>query len=169
MPPKDNQFQELAAALARTPAELRELGRLRLGGDLSYNFDRFSFESEFITAHVDDDIPELDVDLGFYYATLGYALAEDLLVYGSYWFVKADVALLVADVSLLNPGESETEKEDVSVPNAGISYNLTDGIRLKGHYARVRTSEYRRFTSQNRIEEEEDNFSVYSAAISVVF
>ena len=79
-----------------------------------------------------------------------------------YWIVKSRFAVLV-------PDDEMVEKEEILTPNAGISYDLDGRIRLKTHYARVRADEHRRFITEDRIEEEEDNFSVYSAAVSVFF
>ena len=159
---EDNQFQEIADTLGRPPEDLKELPRKRLGGDLSYNYSRFSFESEFISSGIDPDLPELEVDVDFYYATLSYNFTEQLLFYGSYWIAKSRL-------SVLAPDDEMVEKEEILTPNAGVSYDLDERIRLKVHYARVKADEHRRFITEDRIEVEEDNFSVYSAAVSVFF
>ena len=159
---KKNDFIDLADTLGRTPSELEGLPKMRLGGDLSYNFANFSFESEFITVNVDEGIPELELDLDFYYATLGYHFTEQLFIYGSYWFVDVHIALLA-------PGDEETEDEDIHTTNIGVSYNLNDRIRLKGQFARVKSDEEHRIIYQNEVRKEEDNFSVYGVAVSVFF
>ena len=121
-----------------------------------------SFESEFISSGIDPDLPELEVDVDFYYATLSYNFTEQLLFYGSYWIAKSRL-------SVLAPDDEMVEKEEILTPNAGVSYDLDERIRLKVHYARVKADEHRRFITEDRIEVEEDNFSVYSAAVSVFF
>ena len=85
MPTNTNNFTELAEILNRPFADLSEIPTTRLGGDLSFNVANFSLESEFISVYVDDGIPELELDLDFYYATLGYNFTDELFVYGSYW------------------------------------------------------------------------------------
>jgi hypothetical protein len=75
---KTNGFIELAPLLGRQQADLQELPLTRLGGDLSYNLAKISFESEFIHVDVETGIPELELALKFYYATLGYRFTNAL-------------------------------------------------------------------------------------------
>jgi hypothetical protein len=170
---KRNEFIGFAEILGRQPSELQELPAIRLGGDLSYNLANFSLESEFITVNVDEGIPELKLDLDFYYATLGYYFTDKLFAYGSYWVTKAYFAVLATE-------NGKIEDEEILVPNAGISYNLNDRIRLKGQYARVTSDDvYARVTSddvlhlisEDRIEikKDKEKFGVYAIAVSVFF
>jgi hypothetical protein len=159
---KDNQLQDLTEALGVPQAVLEEVPIIRLGGDLSYRFKDFYFESEFISVNIDDKIPELALDLDFYYATLGYNITDLLMLYGSYWDMEARTDLLA-------PGDKIKETENIRVSSVGVSFDLNDSIRLKAHYARVKNDELRRFISQDRVEKERDNFKVYAAAISIIF
>ena len=159
---KENEFMDFAQAIGRTPSELQELPVTRLGGDLSYNFANFSLESEFIIANIDEGFPELELDLDFFYATLGYHFTEELFVYGSYWVIKSHVALLA-------PGNEFEEDEETLVPNIGASYDLSDRMRLKGQFARVKSNDFIHLISQDTLIKEEDNFSVYAIAVSIFF
>lgn len=159
---KKNDFMEFADTLGRQPSELQGMPKTRLGGDLSYNFANFSFESEFIIVDFDEGIPELELDLDFYYATLGYHLTEQLYVYGSYWYMDLHRAFLF-------PDNGEVVDATIFTPNVGVSYNVNDRLRLKGHYARVKENEDLRLISQGEVTKKEDNFSVYAVAASVFF
>jgi hypothetical protein len=159
---KSNEFIGLADTLGRRTAELKNLPVTRLGGDLSYNFANFSLESEFIIVDVHDSIPELELALNFYYATLGYRFTNELFGYGSYW---------VTDVhaTFLSPGAEEIRDEDILISTLGISYDLSDRIRLKGQFARVANNETIQLLSQDSVKEREEKFNVWAIAISVFF
>jgi hypothetical protein len=159
---KSNGFIGLADTLGRQPAELQELPFTRLGGDLSYNLANFSFESEFIKVAVEAGIPEVDLALNFFYATLGYHFTNALYGYGSYWFTNAQVTVLI-------PGDEKMEDEDIIVSTAGISYDLNDRIRLKGQFARVRDYDKIKSVSQNSLKKQQDKFNVWAIAVSVFF
>jgi hypothetical protein len=159
---RSSKFQEIAPHVGRPATDLQELPRLRLGGDLSYDWGRFSLESEFIRVFIDDDLPELEVDANFYYATLGYHLSDKLFAYGTYWAIDLRIAALA-------PDEGVIEKENILTPGFGASYQLGDNIRLKAQYARVKDEDNLRFLTENRVEKERDNFSVYTVAISAFF
>ncbi|MCI0699352.1 hypothetical protein L0337_46035 [candidate division KSB1 bacterium] len=161
---KSNDFIELADTLRRQPAELQELPLTRLGGDLSYNLANFSFESEFITVDVHTGIPELGLALDFYYATLGYRFTNELSGYGSYWVTDVHVAML-------SPDNEEMRDEDLHVSTMGIFYDLNDGIRLKGQFARVREHEKIQLISQlsQDLVVKKDKFNVWAIAVSVFF
>jgi hypothetical protein len=159
---KRNEFITLAPSLGRPPAELQELPTTRLGGDLSFHLANFSIESEFIMVNVNEDIPEIEFELGFYYATLGYHFAEALFVYGSYWFTDAHAKVLA-------PNQKVIRDNDIFVPTAGISYDLNDRIRLKGQLARVTSHETLQFISKDFVEERRDEFNIGTIAVSVFF
>src|SRR5574341_1465054 len=159
---KINDFMDLAPLLGRQPAELQELPITRLGGDLSYNFAKFSLESEFIMVDVHTGIPELELALDFYYATLGYHFTEELFGYGSYWYMIAHTAMFI-------PGDGSKEDEDLFVPTIGMSYDLNDRIRLKGQFARVIDHCKIQLVSQDVVEKNQDEFNVWAIAVSVFF
>jgi hypothetical protein len=161
---KANEFIEFADSLSRQPAELQELPLTRLGGDLSYNLANFSFESEFIMVDVDEGIPELELALSFYYATLGYHFTNELFGYGSYWVTDAHSALPM-------PGNKKIRDEDILVSNIGISYDLNDRIRLKGQLSRIKINLKRQriFEDKNLVEKNLDKFTIGAIAVSVFF
>jgi hypothetical protein len=158
---KTNNFLGLTGLLGRVPNELRELPKTRLGGDLSYNFANVVFESEFITTNLDEGISELELDLDFYYATLGYQFSEQVFMYASYGVTHGRFKLLDAD--------PEIEDEDIIVPTIGLTYNLGDRIRLKGQYARVSSEDVSQFVSQGIVLKSKDTFNFYTLAASIVF
>jgi len=159
---KINHFMYIAQYIGRNPSELKEVPAIRLGGDFSYGFGNFWFESEFILVDIKTGIPELDLNLEFYYATLGYYWTEKLFIYGSYWITESHITILFTD-------EDFKEDEGILIPNFGIAYNLTDRIRMKAHYSKVKSNDTIRLILPNRITKKEDNFSVYALAISVFF
>jgi hypothetical protein len=157
-----NDFINLAPLLGRQPAELEELPVTRLGGDLSYHFANFSFESEFILVDVHTGIPEMELALAFYYATLGYHFTEELFGYGSYLYTDVHRALLIPDVGV-------KEDEDLFVPTMGLSYDLNDRIRLKGQFARIIDQDKLQLVSQDVVVKTEATFNVWALAVSVFF
>lgn len=159
---KINEFISWADSLGRPPADLQELPVTRLGGDLSYNLANFSLESEFIKVMVREGIPELNLALDFYYATLGYHFNNELFGYGSYWVTDVHVTKLI-------PDDGRKEDEDIVVSTLGLSYDLNDRIRLKGQFARVRDHENIQLVSKNSIKKSQDKFNVWAIAVSVFF
>jgi hypothetical protein len=159
---KRNDLMYIAEDIGRQPSELKEIPAIRFGGDLSYGFGDFWFESEFIRVDVNSGIPELDLGLEFYYATLGYYWTEKLFIYGSYWITQSKINILFTN-------ENYEEEEEILVPNFGVAYNLTDRIRMKAQYARVRSDDMIKEGLPRMTTKDEDNFSVYAVAISVFF
>ncbi len=159
---KTDQFVRLASVLRRPPSNLRGLPITRLGGDLSFNLARFSYESEFIILDVNTGMPELELDLKFYYATLGYNFSNTLLGYASYWRTNGHNAFLV-------PGAETIEDEVIHITTLGLAYDLNDRIRLKSQWARVRDQGTIQIGSQDAIITIRDKFTIISAAVSVFF
>jgi hypothetical protein len=157
-----NDFVSYADTIGRQPSELKETPAIRFGGDLSYGFGDFWFESEFIKVDINSEIPELGLGLEFYYATLGYYWTERLFIYGSYWITQSKITILFTD-------EDYKEEEEILVPNFGVAYNFTDRIRMKAQYARVRSDDTIRKSPPHMVDKQEDNFSVYAVAVSVFF
>lgn len=156
---KRNDFMSQAPHIGRKPSELKEIPQIRVGSDLSFHVANFSFESELIIVDIDTDIPEMNLGLEFYYATLGYYFTEKLFAYGSYWITKANITLPV-------PGAKFKEEEEILVPNIGAAYNFSDRISIKGQFARVKSDD---IIYQAATVKVDDNFSVYAIAISVFF
>jgi len=159
---KDNFLESEAAELEIPRAELNERPKIRIGGDLSYNFANFSFESEFIKVNFEEGIQELDIEVDFYYATLGYHVIEQLLIYGSYWLLGTHVAILA-------PGNASIEDEDIKVATIGASYNMLDRVRLKAQFSRVRLDEELQLLPEGVVTRTEDNFSIFALAVSIIF
>lgn len=159
---KTDQFVRLASVLRRPPSDLRGLPIVRFGGDLSFNLARFSYESEFILLDVNTGIPELELDLNFYYATVGYNFSNTLLGYASYWKTNGHNAFLV-------PGAETIEDENIYIATLGLAYDLNDRIRLKSQWARVRDQGTIQFVAQDAVITIQDKFTIVSAAVSVFF
>lgn len=127
---KSNDFDDAAELLNIDPKELKDIPRLRIGGDFSFIFNRIEFESEFINVRYDEDIGGLDVDRDFYYINLGYQVSEPLFLYFGYY--KTDERIRAADLqtSLI-----------IETPGVGVSYKFNDRMQFKAQYARVRVSD----------------------------
>ena len=140
--------------------DLTDRPKFRYGGDFSYAYRRWSFNSEYISANFDEGTPRLELDLDFYYATLGYYLTEQTHLYVTYW----DTEFHVLD---LDSGLHDEENDDIRVYSTGVSFSVGDRIRLKAQVARVLSTETRRTAAQNLVER--DKFSVSSVAVSILF
>ncbi len=160
---KDNAAEELAPELNIPRSELSAIPKIRFGGDLSYNFANFSFESEFIRVSLERDRPKLERNLDFYYATLGYHFTEALFIYGSYWFLDSHAGLPAL------PNERKEEDEDIKVATFGASYKMMDKVRLKAQFARVRLDDEEQLLPEGMVTRTEDNFSIFALAVSVIF
>lgn len=159
---KSNGFVSVAPFLGRPAADLQEMPLKRWGGDLSYNLADFSFESEVIKVNLDAGIPEVDLGLEFFYATLGYRFTNAIYGYGSYWVTDVNVKVLI-------PGEKRIDDEEIVVSTAGLAYDLNDRIRLKGQFARVRDHDKINFISLAVLEKQQEKFNIWSIAVSVFF
>lgn len=160
---KDNAAEELAPELNIPRSELSAIPKTRFGGDLSYNFANFSFESEFIKVSLDKDNPKLERSLDFYYVTLGYHFTEALFIYGSYWFLDSHAALPAL------PNERKVEDEDIKVATFGASYKMMDKVWLKAQFARVRLDHEEQLLPEGMVTRTEDDFSIFALAVSVLF
>ncbi len=145
-----NLFQTGAEALGHNPADFKEVRRIRLGTDLSGHFGDYHFESEYIRVRYDDDIPDFLIRLEFYYLTFGYQWTEEFSSYVSYWVEEDELTTL--------------GKGRIEVPNAGLRYDLTDGIALKVGYAVGRSRETPPTEGTTK-----SDLNFYTAAISAVF
>jgi hypothetical protein len=142
--------------------DLTDRPKFRYGGDFSYAYRRWLFNSEYISANFDEGTPRLEVDLDFYYVTLGYSLTEQTHLYATYWDTESHILDLDSE-------QHDEENEEIQVYSTGVSFGISDRIRLKAQVARVITSEMRRTRAQNLVEKERDNFSVSSVAVSTLF
>ena len=139
------------------PDRFKEVPRIRIGIDLSYNYYNFAFESEFIRVAYDFDIPNFKFDKHFYYATLGYYLSDPLFIYASYWVTEE----YYPPYTIYN--NKNPEELEITVPNFGFAYNLSDRVKMKFHYA------YVGIHSGNQAIYKDRFFHFISSAISVFF
>ncbi|MFQ6115831.1 MAG: porin [bacterium] len=157
-----NGFPSVEAVTGNPPVYFNEVPRTRLGGDLSYHLEKFSFEAEFIIVTYDDDMPEVCIDKTFYYGTLGYQVTEQLFVYASYWVTEEE---FTQELDFLDAPVVVSGKSDIKVPTIGVSYNLNDRVTLKGQFAPVDIEpEIPSLQLRQEIE-----FNHYSIAASVFF
>lgn len=162
-----NLLQNAAMFLDVPSTSLEEILRTRLGVDLSYHFDRFSFESELIRVLYDDNLPEIAINKTFYYATLGYTVSEQLFVYGSYWFTREDF------FGFFPAFEQElvlvSGKSDIKVPTFGVAYRLNDRITFKAQFAPVDLQVKPNVPVPELQKVADEEFNHYSLAASVFF
>ncbi|HEX9654381.1 MAG TPA: porin [bacterium] len=159
---KDNIFESRAADFDIPRPEWNEIPKTRLGGDLSYEYANFSFESEFIKVDMEKDTPGLSANLDFYYATLGYRVTEKLFLYSSYWVMDSRLVVLT-------PGLEVSEGGDIRVYTLGGWHRLTDRISLKAQFSRVISKEENHLITEDETTTVRDNFSVFGLAVSVFF
>ncbi len=72
-------------------------------------------------------------------------------------------------VAVLAPGNAEIDDDEIEVFTLGASHDLTDRIRLKAQFSRVKCDDELQLLSQGVIITERDDFSVFGLAISVIF
>ena len=158
-----NGLTVFATELGMPAMKLEDRPKVRYGADFSYGQGSWWFNSEYIVADFDTGTPRLELDLDFYYWTLGYNLSEQLLAYITYWDTEAHQ---VVESSTTSP-EDEVH-EDIRVYSAGASYSVGERIRLKAQYARVIDDDRLRYFSTGTTEKK-NRFGVSSVAVSVLF
>ena len=141
-----------------SPNKFKDIQRVRLGGDLSFNYGNFTFESEYIRVTYDYDISDFNTDRKFYYATLGYYATENLFVFLSYWSMTENFPPYTVYFKNEN-----TENLKYITPNFGVSFNISDRIILKAHYASVKLK------SSNKNIFPDRRFHFMATAVSVFF
>ena len=146
-------YNYLGTRIELPPESIDGLRRIRLGGDLSLHLWNFDLEGEIIEVFFDDDSKDFNMDKKFYYSTLGYHINEKLFAYLSYWYTNEK---LFSGVSNVNTAVK------VTVPTAGLSYDLLDRLRLKAQFGAVKV------TIAN-IPEGDVKFNYHSLAVSVFF
>jgi hypothetical protein len=117
----------LEEAFNRPPGSLEEVPRYRTGVDLSVEWRSLQFWSEGIGVFYDEDEPDLDAEKSFFYMTIAYTFWEKLLVYVSYMELKWNLTLPGPTGS----GDFETAELTSKVPNIGVSFALSDRVKLK--------------------------------------
>ncbi|MCB2230472.1 porin [bacterium] len=114
----------------------RELGRYRLGGDLSYHSGGLFLEGELISVRYDNEGPTVDLDLDFYYATVGYEFDERWSAYVSYWKTRERSFVNLEDAQTFNPISLDQVLE-LEIPTVGLSCRINDRVTVKAQWARV--------------------------------
>ncbi|MCB0281241.1 MAG: hypothetical protein H6627_09320 [Calditrichae bacterium] len=158
---KDDLFQGEALVNMPDNVNFRQIPKTRIGADLSYDYDDFSFEGELINVDMEKN-SSLSADLNFYYATLGYHIADGLFSYATYWFLEEDLTLNV-------PVAYEKEYEEISVYSFGLSQRLLDELVLKVQFARVESDQTVNIFNENLVFKNHDNFNIFALAVSVIF
>ncbi|MDX9857832.1 MAG: hypothetical protein RBT76_08590 [candidate division Zixibacteria bacterium] len=114
----------------------RELGRLRLGADLSYRSQGLFLEGEIITVQFDNEGPEVDLDLAFYYATAGFDIDSRWTAYVSYWKTQEEFFLDLFSAQTFNPLHVD-QRFELEIPTVGLACRINDRITVKAQWARV--------------------------------
>ena len=140
-----------------SPDKFKEVPRIRLGSDFSFNYEDFSFEGEYIQVTYDYEVPNFNFDKNFYYATLGYYVSDPFFAFISYWVTEE----YYPPYTIHN--NTKSEELEITVPNVGFSYKITDKIITKLHYAYVGIHSSDQNLYQDRF------FHFFSTAISVFF
>lgn len=158
---KDDFFQGELLVNAQNNVSLRQIPKTRIGADLSFDYDEFSFEGELINVDMKKNTV-LTADLNFYYATLGYHLMDGLFSYASYWFMEEQLIFNT-------PVIYEKEQEEISVYSFGLSQRLLDELVLKAQFARVENDHMVNIYTDNAEFKGHDNFNIFALAVSVIF
>ncbi|MEL7362281.1 MAG: hypothetical protein AAFN13_09430, partial [Bacteroidota bacterium] len=164
-----NRFEPLGDTLALEPGALRNVPRLRFGGDLQVLFGRWSLDAEVLRVSFDDDQEAISLRRTFYYATLGYEPHPKWLTYVSFWS-SDELARLRNEVS----SASLRQGSDVDVLTAGVSFAPTDRVRLKGQYAVAWLSDDEQSfgligATANTLKAFDQRSHVVTLAVSVIF
>jgi hypothetical protein len=159
---KTNTFKSFEPFLNLPDGFLEKVQRTRIGGDLSYDFQKLRLESEFIIVNYDDDVDVLKLNKQFHYVTLGYFIDEEVFLYYSYWFTEEHYNYIdpnSIDIEVING------KIRIKVPTVGLSYHMTERITFKGQVAQARIldSEEYEFIDDHPTE------NIFSLAVSVFF
>lgn len=144
---------------------LKEMPRIRLGGDLSFHLRQLYFEGEFINVMSKDDALDINFNGGFYYGTLGYHVTEQVFVYGGYWYLTGNYPVVVSTMPQL---VINTGSEKASFPTIGIAYHLNDRITFKGQFLPAAIQEnIPLMTNETLVVKQK--FSLFALAASVFF
>lgn len=148
-------FEGASEVTGLAPQRYRSIPRRRLGADVSYYLQGFFVEAEWIHVYFDEP-SEIDLDLAFYYFTVGYRLTERLVAYAGYWTSEERARIFRTRESL-----------NVRTPTIGVAYTIEDQITLKLQYGHVDVDEDATlpsgdFTGTN-------TFDHFSVAVSVAF
>lgn len=144
---------------------VKEMPRIRLGGDLSFHLRQLYFEGEFIAVRSKDDLLNIDFDGAFYYGTLGYQFTEQVFVYGGYWFLKGNFPVVISAMPQLL---IRTGSEEAGIPTVGIAYRLNDRITFKGQFLPAAVQENLPLTTNETLVLKQE-FKLFALAASAFF
>ena len=147
---RTSRLQPAAEELGFSASDLEEVRRLRIGGDFSAHLGDVAIEAEGIAVRFDHDVTGFESRLNFYYATVSYRFTEPLLAFVSYWY---------ADTELSGSGT-----EELSIPNVGAAYHLSDRIVLKAQVAQAEITD----VDEQHVRVSQD-LDFYSVAVSAFF
>lgn len=122
-----------------TPALRRFVGdfpRMRFGGDISFTWGKFWFESEFIKVVYDAytlrDFSEVNYGRSFGYTTVGYNLSEAWTFYFMSQFLDGNnIGFRLLPSGVLTPFSAKIRSNNASI---GTSYRVNTGIALKAQF-----------------------------------
>jgi hypothetical protein len=142
---KINDFVDGERYLGGPASRFFEMPLYRIGVDLSFDWKDFALEGEYIFADINREFASgIEVNVDFYYVTLGYYINERLFAYGSLsqleivdFKVNIDQIIPPAD-TVFSAFDSRTK---VDLPTFGFSYNLNDRVTFKGQVMLVDISE----------------------------
>lgn len=152
---KTNKFVILEEIYDRPPGSFEEVPRYRTGLDLSAEWRSLEFWMEGIAVLYDEDEPDLDIDKSFVYMTVAYTFWEKLLVYFGVMELKSNLTIRDPQTDEIGIAELTT-----TLPNFGVSFALSDRLKLKAQFAGGETT-----TSPAGIVEEEFGFFALAASV----
>ncbi|MDH3890118.1 MAG: hypothetical protein OEV49_03460 [candidate division Zixibacteria bacterium] len=163
-----NMLAPLADPLGEDVSRFESALRLRLGGDLSFQWRDIYWESEAIYVTVEEDKEDFDLDMTYLYGTLGYHFSEQLFVYGNLQYTdgnegnarrEIDDSVSPADTTIVT---FRTNAESTFLV-AGATYSINDRIVLKLQYGKYDGTVTPKYVS------ELDELRFFAAAVSVMF
>ena len=134
---KSNFLYELAERVGGGRSAGRELGRIRIGGDLSFRWNGLFFESEYIAVLYDDKGSDVDLDLQFYYLLLGYDLSDRLQAYASYEQTREDAYFRFPEPGFVGTFIEADEHLSLKIPFIGLAYRLSERLTAKIQGAQI--------------------------------
>lgn len=144
-----------------------EVPRIRLGADLSFRIQKFSFEGEYIKLDHRDNDPDVNFSGYFIYGTGGINVTEHLFLYASYQYLEAKFPFFLTDIPsvIIN-----TSVSDLKLPTFGIAFHMNDRIVFKGQYAKVILNDDFPLTPvTDEVASTNRKFDVFAIAASVFF
>jgi hypothetical protein len=147
--------------------DFNEVPRIRLGMDLSFRIQQFSFEGEYIKLNHKDNDPDINFGGFFFYGTGGINVTDHLFLYASYQYLEAKFPFIASTIPNI---VINTSVEDLKLPTLGFAYNLNDRIVFKGQYAKVLLdSEFPFSPIVDEVGSFKREFDVFALAMSVFF